>query len=316
MLFSITKKIVLGSIYIINKLLYNLRYHKRNQIKILTFHDTINKAITESKSICRYGDGELNMIINNKLGYDSSRKSGFQSYDPSLGLRLKEILISAENQSDCIVCLPGCMFGVGTKYLNRAAGSFWERYSNKNSKHVYDLISTQITYGDTNFTRFYLSHKDKSNCRENLENIKLLWRNRNLLIVEGEKTRLGHGNDLFDNAKTISRILCPATNAWGKYTDILNKTIEIANGMEINGEKPLIIIALGMTATILAYDLSQKGLQAIDLGHLDIEYEWMLMGATKKIPIKGKFTNESKDGGIVSDNVSQIYKSQIVGRIC
>ena len=36
------------------------------------------------------------------------------------------------------------------------------------------------------------------------------------------------------------------------------------------------LIALGPTATILAYDLAEKGVQALDVGHIDIEYEWFL----------------------------------------
>jgi hypothetical protein len=35
----------------------------------------------------------------------------------------------------------------------------------------------------------------------------------------------------------------------------------------------LILIALGPTATVLAYDLAKKGYQAIDIGHLPSCYE-------------------------------------------
>ena len=44
----------------------------------------------------------------------------------------------------------------------------------------------------------------------------------------------------------------------------------------------MIIIALGPTATVLAYDLAKEGYQALDMGHFDIEYEWYLRNATKK----------------------------------
>ena len=50
----------------------------------------------------------------------------------------------------------------------------------------------------------------------------------------------------------------------------------------------LILIALGPTATVLSYDLNKLGYQAIDIGHADIEYEWYLRKAKKKIPIKNK----------------------------
>ena len=42
----------------------------------------------------------------------------------------------------------------------------------------------------------------------------------------------------------------------------------------------------------MAYDLYKLGYQAIDAGHIDIEYEWFLRKATKRIPIINKYVNE------------------------
>ena len=50
----------------------------------------------------------------------------------------------------------------------------------------------------------------------------------------------------------------------------------------------MILITLGPTATILAYDLAMQGYQAIDLGQVDNEYEWFLRHATERIVIEGK----------------------------
>ena len=98
-------------------------------------------------------------------------------------------------------------------------------------------------------------------------------------------SRLGVGNNLFDNAKSIKRIICPYLNSFKVDNKILKsiKTIK---------EKRLILIALGPTATILAYDLFILGYQAIDIGHADIEYEWFLRKANRTIPINNKFVLE------------------------
>ena len=40
------------------------------------------------------------------------------------------------------------------------------------------------------------------------------------MIVEGKKTKLGMGNDLFNNAKDIKRIICPAQNAYEKLNEM------------------------------------------------------------------------------------------------
>lgn len=72
-----------------------------------------------------------------------------------------------------------------------------------------------------------------------------------------------------------------------------------------------------MTATVLAYDLAKEGYQAIDIGHIDIEYEWYKRASLKKIAIPGKYTNEACDGkgtryGELNDST---YQKQIIKRI-
>lgn len=45
------------------------------------------------------------------------------------------------------------------------------------------------------------------------------------------------------------------------------------------------LIALGPTATVMAYDLADMGYQALDIGNVDIEAEWFLRGVDEKIKI-------------------------------
>ena len=52
---------------------------------------------------------------------------------------------------------------------------------------------------------------------------------------------------------------------------------------------------MGPTATVLAYDLSRAGYQAIDIGHLDLEYEWFLRGEGVRVEVPGKYNNELPD---------------------
>ena len=72
-----------------------------------------------------------------------------------------------------------------------------------------------------------------------------------------------------------------------------------------------------MCATVLAYDLAKLGYQAVDIGHIDIEYEWMKMGATENVPVKGKFTNEAGERGRndIDDIIDRVFEQQIVYRI-
>ena len=75
------------------------------------------------------------------------------------------------------------------------------------------------------------------------------------------------------------------------------------------------MIALGSTATVLAFDLAKAGYQSIDIGNIDIEYEWYLRGAIKKIKIPGKYTSEASGGRIVDDVIDEKYASQIIAKI-
>ena len=132
------------------------------------------------------------------------------------------------------------------------------------------------------------------------------------IFVEGKDTKMGVGNDLFDNARSIRRILCPSKDAFDKYDQILDKVLEMSR----NGND-LFILALGPTATVMAADLCKAGVQALDMGHMDIEYEWFRMGATRKVPITGKFSNEAvilglADRTVVGELKDKVYQEQII----
>lgn len=153
-------------------------------------------------------------------------------------------------------------------------------------------------------TRPYMMYKDKSNARDKFNKWQKIWNEKELLIIEGEGSRLGVGNDLFYNVKSIERIICPSKNAFEKYEEILSTA-------KCYSKNKLVLIALGMTATVLAYDLSKCGYQAIDIGHIDIEYEWFLKGVKEKINIANKSVNEVQDGNIVCEIKDINYKKQI-----
>jgi len=95
----------------------------------------------------------------------------------------------------------------------------------------------------------------------------------------------------------LNEYYVPPENSFDYYDIIFNEAVKIE-------KRKLILIVLGPTATILAYDLHNVGYQAIDIGHVDIEYEWFLRNATEKIKIENKYTNEVKGG---NDNIKYIY---------
>ena len=251
-------------------------------LKIKTDDETVDEILHTTKSICRYGDGELSIIFNGKVG--------FQDSNSRLAQRLKEILTS--NNENVMIGLPTQL---NNKFdnLTHYAEFFWKAYYKRNILKIFTVLDEKKTYYSSQFTRFYMDLKDKTNCSKKVEKLKLIFKDKDLLIVEGKQTRLGVGNDFFDGAKSIQRVLCPPENAFDKYDQILKTCLEFS-------KDKLVVIALGPTATVLAYDLGVKGYQALDLGHIDIEYEWYLRNVDRKIPIQNKYVNEA--GGYIGEN--------------
>ena len=119
---------------------------------------------------------------------------------------------------------------------------------------------------------------------------------------------MGVGNDLFDGARSIKRIIGPSRQAFSKYDEILSEALKQEKDV-------LFLIALGPAATGLAYDLHLNGYQAVDIGHVDVEYEWLLMGAEKKTALKNKMVFEADKNSVIEDCVDKNYNSQIIAKI-
>lgn len=272
------------------KLLENM---KENPLNILSIEETINSIKNEKKSIARFGDGELFLITGD-------RGIGYQSKNDKLAKKLEEVLKS--KQDFCLIGIPDVL----NKFenLNEESESFWIKNMEKYRETWLKYLDKDMTYATANVTRLYIRYKDRSNARKYFAMLREIWKDRDVIICEGEKTRMGVGNDLLDNCKSIKRIICPSENAFDKYDEILET-------LKKQPKDSLILIALGPTATVLAYEMSKEGYQALDLGHLDIEYEWCIRNATKREKIINKYTNEVIQGDEIQDVEDQSYKNQI-----
>lgn len=275
---------------------YWLLRKERQKFRICDSEQTINYILENRCSVSRYGDGELYLMTGNE--------NGFQSYSARLAERLRDIL--QVEQKNHIACIPYYLKNIVA--LNKEARLFWEEHSIKYLKTWQTIINSDKIYYDAAITRFYIDYKDKRRSAKSISLLKRLWEGRDICIIEGEQTRLGVGNDLFCNSKSITRILCPSKNAFRKYDEILMRAKMLSSDN-------LILIALGMTATVLAYDLSRFGFQAIDVGHVDVEYEWMKMGAEQKVALPNKYVNEVVNGETNTVLKDKGYLDQVVARV-
>lgn len=269
---------------------------KMVNMKIESIENSIKYVIENKSSVARFGDGELNII--------NSRNIGFQSYDKELSERLREVLTS--DIPNIAICVPGALKDMSD--LNDEARSFWMENLRTGRASWYKYMKKNKIYYNTQMTRLYMDYKEKDKSEGWFRELKNIWNEREIVIIEGEKSRLGVGNDLFNNVKSISRILAPSENAFKSYHDILEEAKKVS-------KDKLILIALGPTATVLAFDLHKLGYQAIDIGHADIEYEWFLRKSTKKESIPGKYTNEALNRKVLYSDNNKSYENQIIARI-
>ena len=245
----------------------------RTRPKVLSLDETINLIKNKDLSIIRFGDGEMSAIANHDLL--------FQKKDTDLANKLRVILQAKE--SGLLICVPGIF-----EKLNHFTGkSFWFTLHHlfKYGHMWNDLLNKNQVYGDAFITRPYLTYHNRSHCKEIFEKMIDLWKGQDVVLIEGSKSRLGVGNDLFKNVKTLGRILCPPENAYSKYTLIKDVALKIPHDR-------LILLSLGPTAKVLAYELFLLGYRVLDIGHLDMEYEMFLKGHTELVNVKYKYFNE------------------------
>ena len=94
---------------------------------------------------------------------------------------------------------------------------------------------------------------------------------RDVVLVNGDNRRFDKDPTILAGARSVGLINVPAQNAFTEYG-------AIKRACERHTKDTLFILAAGPTATVLAYDLSEAGYQALDLGHLGMFYARLRRG--------------------------------------
>ena len=271
-------------------------------LNVISTEKTLDEIIKHKKSIARLSDGEFNLIFGRSLT--------FQEYDYKLSRKLFKIIKNNHKNKNILIGIDFVYKKEALDLYRQSEVDYWTDFYQKYRFDLLRLLDKSKIYYSSDITRFYHKFKDKSHVPKHIKKLKKIWEGRDILIVEGEKSRIGIGNDLFNNTKSIKRIICPAKHAFRVYEDILYAVLTV-------DKKHLVLIALGPTATVLAYDLSNLGYQAIDIGHTDIQYELFLRNATDMIQIPYKYVNEYNGGR--NESVGEVedanYYRQIIFKI-
>ncbi len=256
--------------------------------KIMTEKETIDEIVLHKKSIARFGDGEFALMFG-----DSRWR--FQKVDDKLAIRLREVVTS--DDENIMIGLINFYGSLSHRSAGDAAAIRSYITPEIRRQHM-ELLDAKRLYANTGISR--------SGTAEKVAEQKRIWDGKDCVFIEGSQTRMGVGNDLFHNAKSIQRILCPPEHAFDNYDAILEEALKLSYNKTI-------LIALGPTASVLAYDLAKAGYHAIDIGHVDLSYEWFLRsGGDNVTAVSYKYNNEYPDGYMVEDIHDEQYESEII----
>ena len=237
--------------------------------------EAVTRIVNERCSLIRFGDGEFEIMAG-------KNRAPFQDCDENLSEKLKaavttdneNILIAiADNYGDLNIYTEQYAFGI-REYMTEEVRAF----------HSSVLLPNKVYYNAYMF-KCYLPYKDKNGTQNRINLIKRIWNQRDVVLVEGNQTRTGQGNDLLDNAKSVRRILCPTKNAFTYYNEILHEVKKVST-------ENMILFALGPAGKVMACDLISLGYQVIDIGQLDIDYEWYRAGKEMRVPVPTKYVAE------------------------
>lgn len=238
-----------------------------NKIQVHSIDETIDELLQTEKSMVRFGDGEIVMI----KGVDLM----LQKASAEIAEGLKEIL--AYPHDDLMVTIPGIFEGLSDHH--RASRQFWRDHLLFCRKIYETYCNPDRVYYTTFVSRCYYFAKDRTPCAGWFAKIRKIWENRDVVIVEGTKTHNGVGNDLLDTAKSIERIICPPSDAYSALPAILEACTAYKKDR-------LFLLSVGVAAKFLAADLFRQGYRVLDIGNLDMEYEWYVRRAPGKCKLE------------------------------
>ena len=256
-------------------LLVNALYYVPNSSvlrpNVLDAVHTVDALCKTKKSLARFGDGEM-LIINGE-------NIPFQQYDERLAERLREILL---NNNDKL------MVGINYWYFYPVYDPCANDISRKFAlfdmpqfrKDLMKHIDVSTNYCDAGFTGIRV---EKNEQNDNIfRQIRTIWENSKVLVVGCREARVKMKFDLFDNAAQENWIYVPNKNAFNEYDKILTQIKKYP-------KDTIIILMAGPTSKVLAYDLTQIGYRALDLGHIAKSYDYYMCEVTITDDIERKF---------------------------
>lgn len=216
----------------------------------LTEAETVERALA-GESLSRFGDGEFNLALG--------RNCQSQWANPKLAAELRQILLQAPK--GCLPCLP-YPFPASPKRAN------WLKFEK------YDL-----QLGKQQFGSAFITRPDSSpwiDTAEYWDRVTDFWRGKDVTLVLGSMRSLKP--DALPEAANVRAIWGTYRDAYGvekmlpndarNHPNALRSIDEIMEAVGTPGHT--VLLCLGATATVMAARLTERGVHAVDLGHIGL----------------------------------------------
>lgn len=225
-------------------------------VTVATPDETVDKIIRDRCSLCRFGDGEFRLM-------QEAGDLDFQKMEPVLLQRLKEVWDSDDEN---------IMIATNWHFFNSlidVKNSQWvKNYLPSNRQYLDSITKPGKQYYATEISCMYMVYKNMD-YDAHYAKLRKIWDNRDVVLVQGQGIRDKHVYNIFDNVKSLEYVFAPSKDAFSEYNDILKQVKQ-------HDKDKLILIILGPTATVLAYDLAKCGYQALDIGHVSKDYDYYM----------------------------------------
>lgn len=219
-------------------------------VRVIDEKETLRVLCERRASLARFGDGEMEIMIG--------RGIHFQEYNLRLARRLRQILQSpAEKFLVGIPNFPALQIRSAGRRRN------WQRYR---------LMFSHLIRRNREYHSAFVSRPGGIVGLESgqyFQAFEALWAGRDVVLVHNSAATVSH--PLLRLARSIRHVLCPAQHAFRQYSSLLEQAAAFLPMPDV-----LYLIAAGPTAGVLAWDLAQRGAQAVDIGHLTNVYDEFL----------------------------------------
>lgn len=208
--------------------------------------ESLIRSIESGISLVRLGDGEIYLMNYGSIHY--------QDYDPELRANLFQMISKYSDTSPYRIGIPRQLSLPNRELRLRTLLNCW--LSLKVSFQLY--FPKKVHYFDAH-TFYRPGMFEKSLAAYLIGKHVVCVGNRMVL----DETLYKH---LSEKAARVDFVISPEKNAYKEKEEIITR-IDLALAETQRGVAPLILLAVGPTSKVIAYEYANRGVQALDIGH-------------------------------------------------